>query len=111
MDLSHIFKHHSPTCAQVKVYEKLREAFREYAEALTTERVLNEEGDLVLELAYEDIIRVINELVPDSPEYDQAVKYIDQAYDLAIDPNRAIVQAIQAACYFANAAVALENHG
>lgn len=107
MDLDHIFQYHAPKTGQPEKYERIRAAHKAYTEALLSDRVLNEDGDLVLELAYEDIIRAINELVPDSPEYDQAIKYIDQAYDLAVDPNRAIVQAIQTACFFSNAAVAL----
>jgi tetratricopeptide (TPR) repeat protein len=110
MDLNHTFQYHAPKPGQPEKYERLRFAFKVYAEALISDHDLTEEYDFNLELAYEDIIRVVNDLVPvESPEYDQAIKYIDQAYDLAIDPKRAIVQSIQAAFFFSSAAVALEK--
>lgn len=108
MNLNHIFQYHAPTPAKTKKYETLRETFKQYAEVLISDHDLTEDYDLKLELAYEDIIRVVNELVPtESPEYDQAIKYIDQAYDLAVDPKKAVVQLIQGASMFSNAALAL----
>ena len=108
MDLNHIFQFHPATPAKAKKYEKLRSSFKQYAEVLTSDHDFTEDHDLKLELAYEDIIRVVNELVPlETPEYDQAIKYIDQAYDLAIDPKKAIVQLVQGASMFSNAAIAL----
>ena len=106
--LDHIFQYHAPTCAKLKVYEALRPAFKEYAEALTSEKILDEDDELVMELAYENITRIVHEIVPiDTPEYDKVIKLIDEAYDVAIDPNLAIVQLVQSASMFANAAVAL----
>ena len=108
MNLDHIFQYHAPTCAKSKAYDRLRAAAKDYAEALISDRVLDEDDNLVIEMAYEDYIRTLNELVPtDTPEYRQAVEYIDRAYDLAVDPNRAIVLLVQNASYLANAAVAL----
>jgi tetratricopeptide (TPR) repeat protein len=108
--LDKIFQYHAPTCAQVKVYERLREAFLKYAEDLTTERILDDRGELILELAYEDMRRTLDELVPmDSDGYEQALKLIDQAYDIARDPNRAIVLLVQGASMYSNAAVALSK--
>jgi hypothetical protein len=110
VDLDHIFTFHPPVGDQIDRYSKLRPAFKAYAEALLMDRVMNEDGELTLELAYEDIVRVVTELTPsESPEVDQAFHYINRAYDLAIDPDRAIVQAVQAAAMFANASVALEK--
>ncbi len=110
MDLNHIFQYHAPTLDKAKKYEKLRLSFKQYAEVITSDHDFTEDHDLKLELAYEDIIRVVNELVPlETPEYDQAIKYIDQAYDLAIDPKKTIVQAVQSACFFSNAAIALSS--
>ena len=109
MDLDHIFQYHAPQPGQPEKYEKLRSAFKAYAEALTSERSLTEDGDLVLELAYEDIVKVYTELVPDSPEGDRALHFINEAYDLAVDPNRAIVQMVQAASMFSNAAIAINS--
>jgi hypothetical protein len=106
--LDHIFQFHPATCSKSKAYDRLRSAAKAYAEALISEKILDDQDDLVIEMAYEDYIRTLNELVPtDSPEYLQAVKYIDQAYDLAVDPNRAIVLLVQSASYLANAALAL----
>lgn len=108
MDLNHIFQYHAPTLIKAKKYEKLRSSFKQYAEVLTSDHDFTEDHDLKLELAYEDIIRVVNELVPlETPEYDQAIKYIDQAYDLAVDPKKAVVQLVQGASMFSNAALAL----
>jgi tetratricopeptide (TPR) repeat protein len=108
VDLNHIFQYHAPKPGQPEKYERIRSAFKVYAEALISDHDLTEDSDFNLELAYEDIIRVVSELVPvETPEYDQAIKYIDQAYDLAIEPKRAIVQNVQAACFFSNAAIAL----
>jgi hypothetical protein len=110
VDLDNIFTSHAPVGDQIDRYTKLRPAFRQYAEALVSEKLFTEDGDLILELAYEDIIRTVNALVPtDSYEYDQAIKFIDQAYDLAVDPNRAIVSMVQAAGMFANAAIAINE--
>ena len=112
MNLDHIFQYHAPKPGQPEKYERLRAAAKKYAEALISQRVLDEDDNLVIELSYEDYVRVLNELVPtDSVEYGQAMKFIDQAYDIAVDPDRAIVLLVQGASMFANAAVALENHG
>ena len=109
MNLDHIFQHHPPTPVKAKAYELLRNAAKVYAEVLIRDRV-DEDDDLALEMAYEDYVRTVNDLVPtDSPEYLQAIKYIDQAYDLAVDPKQAIVTAVQAASMFANAALALSD--
>lgn len=110
MDLTQIFTYHAPKPGQPEKYETLRAAAKKYAEALTSDHILDEDDNLVIELAYEDYVRVLNELVPtDSLEYEQAMKFIDQAYDIAVDPDRAIVLLVQAASYFANASVALEK--
>jgi hypothetical protein len=110
MDLENIFSFHPATCAKSKAYDRLRAAAKAYAEALISEKVIDEDGELVIEMAYEDYIRTLNELVPtDTLEYKQAVEYIDRAYDLAIDPNRAIVLLVQGASYFANASLALSK--
>jgi len=107
MNLDNIFQYHPPTPVKAKAYEKLRGAAKVYAEVLIRDRV--EEDDYVdLEIAYEDYVRIINETIPtDSPEYFQAIKYIDDAYDLAIDPKQSIVTTVQAASMFVNAALAL----
>ena len=110
MNLEQIFTYHRPTELQARRYELLRPAFRQYAEALISERVLSEDGELVIELAYEDIVRTLNDLVPtDSPEYEESMKFIDKAYDIARDPNHAIVLAVQVASMFANAAIAINE--
>jgi hypothetical protein len=108
MNTSHIFQYYSPTPEKTKIYEKLRSAAKTYADALIAKRLPDEDSDLALEIAYEDYVRVVNELVPsDSPEYIQAIKYIDQAYDLAVDHKQAIVTNVQAASMFLNSAIAL----
>lgn len=110
MDLDHIFTHHVPTPEKIKIYETLRPAFKQYAEALISEKVLDEDNELVMELAYDEITRHVNELVPyETPEYDRVLELIDQAYNIARDPNRAVTLLVQGASMYANAAVALEK--
>lgn len=110
MDLNHIFQFHLASPAKAKKYETLRAAFKEYAEVLISDHDLTEDYDLKLELAYEDIIRAVSELVPmESPEYYRALHYINEAYDMAINPKQSVVQAVQAASMFSNAAIALHR--
>jgi hypothetical protein len=110
MNLDKIFDYTPATCASVKSSDRIRAAHKAYAEALLSDRVMNDEGELTLELAYEDIIRVYRELTPsEAPETERAIQLINEAYDLAVDPDRAIVLLVQGASYFANAAVALSK--
>jgi hypothetical protein len=110
VDLDNIFQFHPGTPEKNAKYEKLRAAHHAYAKALIGVKSLNEDDDLNRELAYEDLVRVYTELLFDeSPEVDRALHYINEAYRIAEDPNRAIVQAVQSASMFANAAVALKN--
>ena len=107
--LENIFTFHAPKNDQAERYEKLRAAAKEYAEVLIRDRT-DEDDEYDLECAYEQYIRLINELIPtDCPQYDCAIKYIDEAYDLAVDSKLAIVKLVQAASMFTTAAIAINE--
>ena len=106
MDLDKTFRFHPPTDDQIKKHERLTAAFLEYAKRLTNDRPMDEDTELMMELAYEDIIRVVNESIhTDCDEYERTTDMINHAFTIAKDPNRAIVLLIQGALMFAKASV------
>jgi 5,10-methenyltetrahydromethanopterin hydrogenase len=107
MNLNKIFDYSPVTCAQVKIFDELREAAKVYTDALVGERILDEDGELVIELAYDDYIQVLHKhLDQDSAIYKQVKEMADKAYEIARDPNEAITLLVQGANLYSLAAVA-----
>jgi 5,10-methenyltetrahydromethanopterin hydrogenase len=103
-----IFEHTPVTCAQLKIFDELRDAAKKYTDVLTSERIFDEDGELVLELAYDDYIQVLQKyLDQDSAIYKQVKEMADKAYEIARDPNEAITLLVQGANLYSLAAVAL----
>jgi 5,10-methenyltetrahydromethanopterin hydrogenase len=108
MNLDKIFDYSPATCSSIKACDELREAAKKYTDVLTSERIIDEDEELVLELAYDDYIQVLHKhLDQDSAIYKQVKEMADRAYEIACDPNEAIVLLVQGANLYSLAAVAL----
>jgi hypothetical protein len=87
-------------------FDLLQASFKQYTEALVSPRSHDEDHNLAIELAYDDIVRVMNANTQnDNPNYEQAIKFLDQAYDLSLDPNPLITVLVNGALTFASMAV------
>ena len=106
-NLENIFTYHKPFGDQPQRYEKLRAAAKEYAYALLHDDVLlGGDYDKAYQ-AYLAYIKVVEELIPvETDECDKVFELAEKALKIATNYELEIVQLIQVASMFANAAIA-----